>query len=351
MLQLPPHIAASRPALAGVLETLERKAARAGGDPAGAVRTPAGVVDLGWPIPPEPAPVAPRPGLREPGAFRAPPAPPRSAGLERGAVHEFFAHAEPGLDAPAPPPPHRSRPRRSAEDPAWWLPPMGVLLHVARRAALGGEDRGGRPGAVVFVGRRVWPAAAALAGPCGRCRALADRTLLVDAGGGGAEGERLWAVDLCLRSPGVTLVVADGSGLSLGATRRLQLAAAGESSASGGGRALAALARPPWEVRELSAAQTRWAVRPCPDAAPARTAGPWSTGRTAAALPDRTPRWTVELLRSKGDHALLRERRVWRVGPHGREGELMGEPLGGTPHGEVPVRLAADVRDRPVATA
>ena len=64
------------------------------------------------------------------------------------------------------------------------------------------------------------------------------------------------------------------------ATRRIQLAAEG-------GRALALLARPPWEAGVLSAAATRWNVR--------RKASP-----DGASL---VPAWELELLRCKGAQA------------------------------------------------
>ncbi len=86
--------------------------------------------------------------------------------------------------------------------------------------------------------------------------------------------QRLSAAVTVLRSRAAAVVVADGSGFDLTATRRLQLAA--ES-----GSAICLLARPPWERGELSAARTRWLIRP------------------SLAPPD-AQRWTVELLRCKG---------------------------------------------------
>ncbi|MBL0871469.1 MAG: hypothetical protein IBJ18_12925, partial [Phycisphaerales bacterium] len=79
---------------------------------------------------------------------------------------------------------------------------------------------------------------------------LLSRSLFVDAE---EAGVRLWSADLAARSSSV-LVVADGSGFDMAATRRLQLAAE-----CGGW--MVHLARPPWEVRVLSAAATRWRVR------------------------------------------------------------------------------------------
>jgi hypothetical protein len=140
-----------------------------------------------------------------------------------------------------------------------WAPPLGILLHLALRSLEGS------PGCVVWVGRRCWPYPRVLN------RAGLQRSIFVDPPDGAS---RLWTIDLAARCPGVAAVVADGSGLDMAATRRLQLAA--ES-----GSALVLCARPPDEVDHLSAASTRWRVRCAPSA-------------------DTTPRWIVELLRCKG---------------------------------------------------
>jgi protein ImuA len=140
-----------------------------------------------------------------------------------------------------------------------WAPPLGILLHLALRSLEGG------PGCVVWIGRRCWPYPHVLNG------AGLQRSIFVDPPDGAS---RLWTIDLAARCPGVAAVVADGSGLDMAATRRLQLA-------SEAGSALVLCARPPNEVDHLSAATTRWLVRCAPAA-------------------DRAPRWIVELLRCKG---------------------------------------------------
>jgi hypothetical protein len=101
---------------------------------------------------------------------------------------------------------------------------------------------------------------------------LLSRSLLVDPP---TDEDRLWAIDLCLRSPAAAVVVADGGGLKLSHTRRLQLAAE-----SGG--ALSLLARPLHELATPSAASTRWRVQ--------RLSSP-SISR---------PQWRIELVRCKG---------------------------------------------------
>jgi hypothetical protein len=140
-----------------------------------------------------------------------------------------------------------------------WAPPLGILLHLALRSLEGS------PGCVVWIGRRCWPYPHVLNG------AGLRRSIFVDPPDGAS---RLWTIDLAARCPGVAAVVADGSGLDMAATRRLQLA-------SEAGSALVLCARPPNEVDHLSAAATRWLVRCAP-------------------ATDKAPRWIVELLRCKG---------------------------------------------------
>jgi protein ImuA len=96
------------------------------------------------------------------------------------------------------------------------------------------------------------------------------------------DGTRLWAIDAAARCSAAAAVVADGSGLDLAATRRLQLAAEA-------GSALVLCARPPGELECLSAAATRWRVH-C-----ARLAD-----ENPSLNPSLNPRWIVELLRCKG---------------------------------------------------
>ena len=121
-----------------------------------------------------------------------------------------------------------------------WAPPMAVLCDAAQRSR-----RSVGMGLIVWVGRAVWPYAIQF-----EDEVLSD-CLMVDPPDSRA---RLWAIEVALRSEAVCAVVGDGSGLNVQATRRLQLAA--ES-----GRALALLARPPWEKAQRSAAAFRWEVR------------------------------------------------------------------------------------------
>ncbi|MFG0276296.1 MAG: hypothetical protein ACF8QF_14700, partial [Phycisphaerales bacterium] len=107
-------------------------------------------------------------------------------------------------------------------------------------------------------------------------RSLLARSVFVDVAG---DSERVWATDLALRCSGAQAVVADGGGLSMSASRRLQLAAEA-------GNALGLLARPAREAGAISAARTRWLVRPAP------------VGENA--MERDGPGWAIELLRCKG---------------------------------------------------
>ena len=169
-----------------------------------------------------------------------------------------------------------------------WLPPLGVLIGVVRALAGANASASQGQGCVLWVGRRVWPMPAALVrlpGRSGEDRSLLERSVMVDADG---PAERLWAIDTALRSAAASVIVADGSGLDMASTRRLQLSAESSGSCAG---AVCLLARPLRERRALSAAATRWLVEPDP-CEPVPSKNDLST--------DDGPGWAVELLRRKG---------------------------------------------------
>ena len=237
-------------------------------------------------------------------------------GLVRGAVHEWF-----GVSSAASP--GSKQPTGRGEG---WSPPLFLLTHLAGRAVSEALDRGA-PDQVVWIGRSVWPYPRALSeanrviqageAPSGSSAghqlrlsvALAEdgeeagpnlfhRSLLVAPEGqskahSGRQvserqvSERLWAIDTALRCRGVTAVVADGTGLNMAATRRLQLAAASTG-------VLVLLARPPEDLGEISAATTRWSVtRSAPRSGS-------HSGHGSAALS-----WDLTLLRAKGAQRLV----------------------------------------------
>jgi hypothetical protein len=198
------------------------------------------------------------------------------------------------------------------------VPPIAVLVHLAWRA-LADDAADGEAGSVAWIGRRVWPYPHALLTPPGADGRVGQGgpdlvrcSLFVDPPG---DAERLWAIDLALRCPGFTAVIADGAGLAMAQSRRLQLAAAS-------GRALGLIARPPEEWGMLSAAATRWWMGPdVADGAP----------------PRRAPRWALTLWRCKG-----RQRRS----DHGRAGDLPRSWVLEQDRAQGALRLAADVVDR-----
>lgn len=186
------------------------------------------------------------------------------AGQQR-AVHDWMA-AEPDGEAVAKPS----------------GPPLPVLAGVVGSLVVGDPGQG----RVVWIGRRCWPYPPSLVGPSGD-RRLLERSVFVDQP---TRDERLWAIDVALRSSSALVVVADGAGLTMAGSRRLQLAAEA-------GGTVGLLARPHKERGELSAAATRWLVSPGPvdGADPAR------------------PTWTVELLRRKGLRPIAEDARRWAV--------------------------------------
>lgn len=141
----------------------------------------------------------------------------------------------------------------------------------------------------------MWPYPHVLVGGGGDASITLARSLFVRTSG---VSEALWAADLALRCEAVSCVVGDGSGMGMGATRRLQLAA------QSGAGALGLLARPPTQEGRLSAATTRWVVR-----RPGGTARCGEGERVTRV----NPRWIVELLRCKGMRPVPGAPRCWIV--------------------------------------
>ncbi|MEK6799868.1 MAG: hypothetical protein AABZ12_12955 [Planctomycetota bacterium] len=220
------------------IRSIERRHAQCRGDAAPA--KPIGVLETGW------ASVDAAIG----------------GGLTRGGLHEWLGNESAATT---------SEVRQHARNP--WRPPLCVLVHLAWSAL--DADRAGLWN--VWIGRRCFPHPAVLLRGSVGDRTLLERSLFVSPL---TPTDRLWAMDLALRSPAVGVVIGDGSEFDMAATRRVQLVAKNHET-------LALLARPPWEHGELSAAQTRWLVR-----------------QESVIHRDRSdssnPQWRVELLRCKG---------------------------------------------------
>lgn len=212
-------------------------------------------------------------------------------GLPTGGLHEWF-----GL-APSS--------QKLSRDQKPWRPPLCVVIHLAWRVL----DNDGAGRWAVWIGRRCFPYPAALLRKEGVDRILLRRSLFVAPRNA---TDRLWAIDLALRSPAVGVVIGDGSGFDMAATRRIQLVAKNHAVP-------AFLVRPPWEQSEPSAAHSRWLVRN--EAVDIHTE-------------IQNPAWNLELLRCKGVHwepALTRWRVEWN-------------------HAECTLNLSAPVAD-PAGTA
>lgn len=176
-------------------------------------------------------------------------------GLAIGATHEWLGPALEGGRGRA------------------WLAPVTMLAWIASRQASRRQEAD-RAGLTVWVGRRTWASSWLIAQTVG-----VEACLFVDAH---RPEERLWAIDQALRCAGVASVVGDATGLDLGASRRLQIAA--ET-----GKTLGLLTRPVWERDVLSASMTRWLVSP---------------------VVGERPGWRLSLSRARG---MVTEGCVWEV--------------------------------------
>lgn len=147
------------------------------------------------------------------------------------------------------------------------IPPISILMHVAARAAEAAGESHIHPW-IVCVGQEVWPTPHVVLRAGGG--ALLKRMLLIDPP---STHDRHWAIELALRCEGL-VVIADASGMDMGCSRRMQLAAEH-------GLSLGLFARPAGEALAMSVAATRWLVKP-------------------VASSGNAPRWQVTLVRCKG---------------------------------------------------
>lgn len=177
----------------------------------------------------------------------------RGIALRFGAVHEWFqfdaramnpAGTQPQTN-PQPIKPCKPVKRGQGSGRAHhWTPPLTLLAAVACEAMRhGGATR------LVWIGRRVFPYPVFLARQHPSWLAA---SLFVDVR---ERDARVWAIDVALRSGVPACVIADGHGITLAESRRLQVAAKC-------GNGVALLARPAHEASELSAAATRWIATP-----------------------------------------------------------------------------------------
>lgn len=187
---------------------------------------------------------------------------------------------------------------------------MAPLIVLASLAATRLETLPPHQQSLVWIGRKCWPTLHLLQSLLAQNphdRDWTSRMIFLDPL---TDEQRTWCIEQALQCPGIGAVVADAANLPSAATRRLQLAA--ESQPAG---PLALLARPPWEINTPTWAATRWRVAPCiaePTHVQAMEKGP--DPRDGVANLEAQPRWTVELLRCKGQQiAGLGATRRWTV--------------------------------------
>lgn len=167
--------------------------------------------------------------------------------------------------------------------PGPWSPSLSLVIHLVRRA-LHTRETNVR---AAWIGRRCFPYPALLSMGRNQGEGLLAGSLFIDAEN---PASRLWSIEQAIGSSVVRVVIADGSRFNMAATRRIQLRAHAQG-------VFVFLLRPPSELVELSAAQTRWLIRY------ERSA---FVGRPLFVRPC----WRVELWRCKGVRSLM-ERAVW----------------------------------------
>lgn len=170
-------------------------------------------------------------------------------GLVRGGLHEWLGN-EAAVSQGMP-----------------WTPPLGLVVHLGWRML----ETSPSSTWLAWIGAACFPYPATLVRRTADDRQLMERSIFVAAD---PAADRLWAIDLALRSPAVAGVIADSRQFKLPASRRIQFLAQAH------GKPVICV-RPPAERAEASAACSRWRVH-------------WESSQNAA------PRWRVELLRCKG---------------------------------------------------
>ncbi len=237
-------------------------------------------------------------------------------GLVDSGLHEWFGAGE-GCEGSA------ASSRRGR-----WTAPVCLMVHLAWRAM----DRSVSPRWAVWIGQACFPYPRVLVrGDPGDMRLL-DRSVFVAPK---SAADRLWAVDLAVRSPSSSVVIADGGGFNMAATRRLHLAARREHK-------WILLVRPPWELGVLSAAHSRWRVsRPLGETLPEAMLFDGGEESSEPGASGMNPSWRVALLRYKGLQ-LEKVRSEWALEWHRGEGAVdLSAPLARAAGGEA---AAASIR-------
>lgn len=186
-----------------------------------------------------------------------------------GEVHEWIDGSTVGGSSATHPASFSRAPTNRAptnRPPIEWAPPLALVVGLGLAALSAGHVRH-----LVWIGRPCWPCPLLFdAHP-----RMAQASTLIDTPDDRA---RVWTMDVVLRCSAHLAVIADGRGLTLAHTRRLQLAA-------GAGGGLCLLLRPGGDESHLSAASTRWVISCCPSAS-------------------ERPRWSAAAIRNKHCPAL-----------------------------------------------
>ncbi len=184
----------------------------------------------------------------------------------------------------------------SSRDRYQWQAPLTVMTTLLRNA----YERHTNNSFIFWIGKQCWPSPHLLRKifyPIEE-KEWAKLCFFIDPPD---KDMRLWSIMQTLRSPSSFAVIADASRLSTTASRQLQLAVKGKD-------VFAFLARPPWEEKIISAAQTRWKL--CSQSslmtqASARNGSSENTEKSGRRQKRYSPSldklsWSLELLRMKG---------------------------------------------------
>ena len=197
-------------------------------------------------------------------------------GLSFGAIHEFSFTT--GGD------PCSSTPYPLGTIPAILIGnALRSLISRDRQRLLSVQEHGFES-LIVWVGKSFWPTPFliqnALNFPPGNSASVLNflpNCLFIDPP---TEKLKLWCLELLLRSPGVTAIIAGMDPISFPLSKRLAIAAKQ-------GGSLGILIFPVKQLKRPSAALTRWQVAPAID-------------QKAAAPADFSPTWKIKLVRCKG---------------------------------------------------
>ncbi len=175
-------------------------------------------------------------------------------------IHEWFYGdaSDPKTSALHTPPPQ-------ARERSWWPAALTLMAWTAGRILRQSEHT-----YLFWIGGTEFLPTLQLLAAILPGHRLIERCIFIDPP---SQSDRIWAIDQTLRCSAAAVVIANGAGADMAASRRWQLAAAV-------GGVCGLLARPPWEINAPCLAITRWQVQPAPT----------STNH---------PQWNVRLLRCK----------------------------------------------------